>query len=239
MKVKLTSVAESCLSSIARGTPGRVRSLRTDSWAGSGLRAPFCLWNLCLETMSLPPPAGGVPKPPPGGPGQWLIATRQHVAMPKPRRCAWWCHHDTQGEALAPRTLPTKMMNVVRLSSLVVIDADPGVDPPKADAERRRRAACPSLSVTGHPFPEERAVRPVFLSLRTQWHPCAPARAGHESGPLMLTLKEVSAYGNREHLRPAHDIFGKASISPQTLPDMLPIMNSTPKASGNPPYLHR
>ncbi len=64
LKVKLTSVAESCLESIARGTPGRVRSFRTDSWAGSGLRAPFCLWNQSAGPLARVPPAGGVPNTP-------------------------------------------------------------------------------------------------------------------------------------------------------------------------------
>ncbi len=61
LKVKLTSVAESCLASIARGTPGRVRSLRSDSWAGSGLRAPFCLWNQSVGPLAHRPHPGGVP----------------------------------------------------------------------------------------------------------------------------------------------------------------------------------
>ncbi len=61
LKVKLTSVAESCLASLDRGTPGRVRSLRTDSWAGSGLRAPFCLWNQSVGPLSRRPRPGGVP----------------------------------------------------------------------------------------------------------------------------------------------------------------------------------
>ncbi len=61
LKVKLTSVAESCLASIARGTPDQVRSLRTDSWAGSGLRAPFCLWNQSVGPLAHQPHPGGMP----------------------------------------------------------------------------------------------------------------------------------------------------------------------------------
>ncbi len=60
LKVKLTSVAESCLASIAIGTSGRVRCLRTDSWAGSGSRAPFCLWNQSMGPLARWTPPGGV-----------------------------------------------------------------------------------------------------------------------------------------------------------------------------------
>ncbi len=61
LKVKFTSVAKSCLASIARSTPGRVRNLRTDSWAGSGLRAPFCLWNQSVGPLAHRPHPGGMP----------------------------------------------------------------------------------------------------------------------------------------------------------------------------------